>query len=81
MVMSPGNTATPVGTGDRRLGLAPGAGAFVVDAGRGAGGAGQPVEHHVGEQLVAVDGVLGQAGARVGPFLELLDDPGELADR
>ncbi len=80
MVVSPGNTATAVGTGEW-LGLAPGAGAFVVDAGCGASCAGQPVHAHVGEDQVAADGVFGQAGARVGPFLELLDDPGELAGR
>jgi hypothetical protein len=38
--------------------------------------AGAPVDADVGEQLVAVDGILGERGRRVGPFLELLDDPG-----
>ena len=31
--------------------------------------------------MVAIDGVLGQLRGRVGPFLELLHDPGELTDR
>jgi hypothetical protein len=54
---------------------------LVVHAGGGVRGAGEPVEHHVGEQVVAVHGVLGQLRRGVGPLLELLDDPGELPDR
>ena len=36
---------------------------------------------HIGEDQVAVDSVFGQVCGRVGPFLELLDDPRELANR
>jgi hypothetical protein len=40
-----------------------------------------PVEADVGQQLVAVDRVGGELGGRVGPLLELLGDPGQLAGR
>jgi hypothetical protein len=61
--------------GDRQDG-----GRLVVELRRGAGGPGQPVDRHVGEHLVAVHGVLGEAVA-AGPVPELLHDPGELAHR
>lgn len=57
-----------------------GAGTLVVESARGTRGAGKPVEHHIGEQTVAVDRVLWPFGP-VGPLLELLDDPGQLAGR
>ena len=62
---------------------APGSGmrGLVVAVGRGPGGAGQPIEHHVGEQQIPVHRVLGQFGGRIGPLLELLHDPGQLPDR
>src|ERR1700704_2341202 len=67
----------------RHLGLRrrPTGGALVVHPHRRSGRAGQPIERHVGQQLIAIDDVLRQFRVRVGPFLELLDDPGELADR
>src|ERR1022692_1057268 len=62
--------------------LAPGAGALVVHAGCGTCRAGQPVHGDVGqEEEVTVDGVLRQLRCWVGPFLEFLDDPGQLAGR
>src|SRR5437588_10145990 len=67
--------------GRRRAGLlAPGPGVhvLVVQASRRCGRAGEPVEHHVGEHVVAVDGVLGQLRGGVGPLLELLHDPGAM---
>ena len=54
--------------------------ALPVQAGRRGAGGGQPVEHHVVEQLVPGQHVLGVAVA-VGPGPELLDDPGRLAGR
>src|SRR4029453_13551648 len=54
---------------------------LVVVAGRRAGGAGEPVDADVGQQVGAVHGVLGELGRRVGPLLELLHDPGQLPDR
>ena len=44
-------------------------------------GLGEPEDADVGEQLVPVDGLVGDLGGRIGPLLELLDDPGELPDR
>ena len=61
-------------------GLAPALGAFVVQGGGGSGGRGQPVQGDVGQQDVAVNGVLGEFGRGIGPLLELLHDPGELAE-
>ena len=55
--------------------------ALVVEVRRGACGRGEPVDHHVGEDVVAVDRVLGQVVPGVRPLLELLHDPGELTDR
>src|ERR1019366_5065615 len=46
--------------------LAPALGAFVVQAGGRSGGRGQPVQGDVGEQSVAVNGVLGEFGRGVG---------------
>src|SRR6266511_1694524 len=62
--------------------LTPGDGmhVLVVQAGRGCSRTGEPVEHDVGEHLVAVDGVFGDVRG-VGPLLEPLHDPGELTDR
>ena len=54
--------------------------ALPVEPGRRGAGGRQPVEHHVVEQLVAGEDVLGVAVA-VGPRPELLDDPGALAGR
>src|ERR1700687_5849843 len=61
--------------------LAPGVGmhVLVVQAARRSCRAGQPVEHHVGEHEVAVDRILWSFG-RMAPFLELLDDPGQLTN-
>src|SRR5579863_6717338 len=58
--------------GDRgRFGwLSPAFGAFVVEAGGGPCRRGQPVDADVGEEAVTVNGVLGEAGGGVGPFLE-----------
>ncbi len=50
---------------------------LVVGVGGRAGGGGEPVDADVGQDPVAVHGVLGQQGGRVGPLLELLHDPGE----
>ena len=58
-----------------------GMGGLVQEAGRGRAGAREPVDADVREQLVAVDGIFGQGGRWMGPFLELLDDPSELANR
>ena len=74
------NTAQPWGTSEGP-GQSLGVGGLVEELGGRRAGAGEPVEADVGEQLVAVDGVLGQLGRRVGPLLELLGDPGQLADR
>lgn len=54
---------------------------LVDELGSGGTGAGEPIHADVGQQLVAVDGLFGQLGRRVGPLFELLDDPGQLADR
>ena len=54
--------------------------ALVQDVGGGRAGPGEPVQADVGEELVDVDGVLGQGRVAVGPGLELLGDPGELGD-
>src|SRR5579872_147626 len=40
---------------------------------------GEPVEHHIREDTVTVNGGLRQIHRWVGPFLELFDNPGELA--
>src|SRR5262245_43984639 len=56
-----------------------GVGHLVVEAGGGVGGAGEPVEHDVGEDAVAVDDLVGECVDGVGPLLDLVDDPGELA--
>lgn len=53
---------------------------LLVEAGRRTGRGCQPIEGRVGEELVAIDGVLGHLG-RIGPLSELLYDLGELADR
>ena len=73
-----GNIATP--TGHRRPAQLRGevVEALPVEPGRRRAGAGEPVEHHVVEQLVAGEDVLGVAVA-VGPGPELLDDPRGLA--
>ena len=70
----------PGGDRGRFVWLSPAFGAFVIQAGGGPCRRGQPVDTDVGEEPVTVNGVLGEPGGRVGPFLELLDDPGELAD-
>ncbi len=54
---------------------------LVVDLRRRSGRAGQSVQRDVGQHAVAVDAVLGQSVLRIGQLLELLYDPGELADR
>jgi hypothetical protein len=54
---------------------------FIQEARRGRAAAREPVDADVREQLVAVDGIFGQGGRGVRPFLELLDDPSELANR
>src|SRR6202020_1394345 len=48
---------------------------LVVGVGGRAGGGGEPVDADVGQDPVAVHGVFGQQGGRVGPPLELLHDP------
>ena len=52
---------------------------LVVQLSARSGGRRQPVEHDVGQQVIAADRVFRRI-RRVGPLLELLDDPGELAD-
>src|SRR5262249_49773368 len=54
--------------------------ALPVEPGGGRRGIGEPVEHHVVEELVASEGVLGMAVA-VGPCPELLQDPCGLSRR
>src|SRR5215218_2228237 len=56
-------------------------GTLVIEPSRGTTGVGEPVDADVGQQLVAVDGVVRERGGWVGPFFELLDDPRKLADR
>jgi hypothetical protein len=48
---------------------------------RGRAGAGEPVDADASEQLIAVDSIFREIGGWVRPLLELLDDPGELANR
>src|SRR5215204_4574325 len=60
------------------LGRVPG---LVQEVRRGGTGAREPVDRDVGQQLVELDGVLGQLRRRVRPLLEVLDDPGELPHR
>src|SRR5215471_1882580 len=55
-----------------------GAADLVVEARRRSCRPGQPVQHDVGEEQVPVNGA-GQS--RVGPLIELLHDPGQLARR
>jgi hypothetical protein len=54
---------------------------LVVELGRRGARAGQPVQGDVGEQVVDVDCLVWQASGRIGPFPELLEDPGELSYR
>src|SRR5215207_8052860 len=67
----------------RRAGRAPfgRVSSLVQEAGVRGSGTGKPVDRDVGEQLVEVDGILGKLGRSVGPLLEVLEDPGELANR
>lgn len=80
MVVSAANTATPAGRlccalakgacrtallGDH---LPPRLHAFVGAVRGGGAGLGEPEDAHVGEQLIAADGVLRQIRHRVGPF-------------
>src|SRR6476619_5074664 len=44
------------------------------------GGSSRQGDAHARQQLIAIDGVLGQLGRRVGPLAEILDDPCEQAD-
>lgn len=59
-------------------GLGQWAGGFAVEGGRGGAGVGEPVEADVGEDVV--EGEVRQWAGRVGPVVELFQDPGELAD-
>src|SRR5208282_5941166 len=51
-----------------------------VESGRRRGAGSHPVQHHVVEQLIATEDVLGVSVA-VGPRPELLQDPGRLSGR
>src|SRR5262245_12594488 len=55
-------------------------GGLHVDLSRRSGGGRQPVDRHIGQQLVAVNRFFGNL-RRVGPLAEFLDDPSELADQ
>ena len=76
--VSRGKAATPVGSSTPAGGAEAAVDALPVQPGRGRPGAGDPVEHHVVEQLVAAERVLGMPVA-VRPGPELLHDPGGLA--
>jgi hypothetical protein len=56
----------------------PGLHPLIDRVGGGRPGPGEPEDADVGEQLVPVDGRLGQLGARIGPLVKLLHDPGQL---
>jgi hypothetical protein len=55
--------------------------ALVLRRGRRAGGPSEPIEHHIGEQPVATNRILGQCGCRIAPLRKLLDDPRQLGHR
>src|SRR5207249_6162852 len=63
---------------DRHGDATKGVEALPIEPGRRRATAGQPIEHHVVEELIAADGVLGMAVV-VGPRPELLEDPRGLA--
>jgi hypothetical protein len=54
---------------------------LVQEPGRRGSGTGVPVNRDVGKQLIEVDRVFGELGRLSGPLLEVLDDPGQLANR
>ena len=53
----------------------------ITDIGRRPSGGGEPIDHDVGQQPIAIDDRIRQAVWRVCPGAELVHDPGELADR
>ena len=55
-------------------------GGLVEEVGGGGARASEPIDAHVRQQLIAVDRILGELGAGVGPLPELLDDPRKLRD-
>ena len=63
--------------GHHTIGLHP----LIHGVGRRRACPGEPEDADVGQQLITIDGLLGQLRGRIGPRLELLDDPGELTDR
>ena len=63
MIGSAPNTAHPCGAVDGRSQSRWLCGPLVDELGRGATGAGEPVDADVGQQLVAVDGVAPEAAA------------------
>src|SRR5690242_13597548 len=64
--------------GERLLVPVRGVHVLVVRARRRASGSGQPVEHYIGEDDVAVDRLLRQLVRGVAPHVDLLRDPCQL---